>query len=138
MKKIFFLLLLPGFVWSFAQSQLPFTGKRDFMIEEGMSGSGTPAYYLDVRKNGHVYFGFVQINQADGKETTEEIDAGAYHPEVMRVHFKTYDETFYVKFDKEKIYLTDSKGTIKKSDDCCPVSKMAETNCPCAGKLYRR
>lgn len=138
MKKIFFLLLLSGFVWSPAQSRLPFTGKRDFMIEEGMSGSGTPAYYLDVKKNGHVYFGFIQVNQADGSETKEEIDAGTYNPKVMKVHFKTYNETFYVKFDKERIYLTDSKGNIKKSDDCCPVSEMAEMNCPCAGKLYKQ
>ncbi len=137
MRVISLLLFFLGFAQFFAQSAPPFTGKRDFVIEEGMSGSGTPAYYLDVKKNGHVYFGFVQVNQADGKETREEYDAGAYNPKVMKVHFKTYNETFYVKFDKERIYLTDSKGNSKKSVDCCPVSELAETDCPCSGKLYR-
>lgn len=137
MRVISFLLFFLGFAQFFAQSTPPFTGKRDFVIEEGVSGSGTPAYYLDVKKNGHVYFGFVQVNQADGRETREEYDAGAYNPKVMKVHFKTYNETFYVKFNKERIYLTDSKGNTKKSDDCCPVSGMAEMNCPCSGKLYR-
>lgn len=122
---------------SFAQSKAPFTGKRSFSIEQGASGSGTPAYYLNVKNNNDVYFGFIQVNQADGTETKEEINAGKYNPKVMKVHFQTYNETFYVKFDKEKIYLTDEKGKIKKSDDCCPVSEMAELNCSCESILYK-
>jgi hypothetical protein len=137
MKKAVFIFLLCVSMLSFAQSKSPFTGKRDFVIEQVASGSGTPAYYLDVKSNGDVHFGFVQVNQADGTETKEEINAGKYNPKVMKVHFKTYNETFYVKFDKEKIYLTDEKGNIKKSDDCCPVSETASTNCNCEGKLYR-
>lgn len=137
MKKVISLFILCISFLSFAQSKAPFTGKRDFNIEQGASGSGTPAYYLDVKNNGDVYFGFVQINQADGTETKEEINAGKYNPKVMKVHFKTYNETFYVKFDKEKIYLTDENGKVKKSDDCCPVSEMTETNCNCEGILYQ-
>jgi hypothetical protein len=137
MKKILSVLILCISILSFAQTKAPFTGKRDFNIEQGASGSGTPAYYLDVKKNGDVHFGFVQINQADGTETKEEINAGKYNPTVMKVHFKTYNETFYVKFDQEKIYLTDEKGKIMKSDDCCPVSEMAELNCNCEGTLYQ-
>lgn len=137
MKKIITLFILFISMLSFAQSKAPFTGKRDFNIENGASGSGTPAYYLVVKNNGDVHFGFVQINQADGTETKEEINAGKYNPKVMKVHFKTYNETFYVKFDKEKIYLTDEKGKIKKSDDCCPVSEMAEMNCDCGSTLYQ-
>lgn len=136
MKKIFSVLILCISILSFAQTKAPFTGKRDFNIEQGASGSGTPAYYLDVKNNGDVHFGFVQINQADGTETKEEINAGKYNPTVMKVHF-TYNETFYVKFDQEKIYLTDEKGKIMKSDDCCPVSEMAELNCNCEGTLYQ-
>jgi len=137
MKNIFTTFILFFGVISFAQTAIPFTGKRDFNIEQGASGSGTPAYYLDVKKNGNVHFGFLQINQADGKETKEEINAGKYNPKVMKVHFKTYNETFYVKFDKEKIYLTDEAGNIKKTDDCCPVSEMAELNCNCESILYK-
>ena len=137
MKAIFAIILFCFSAALFSQTKLPFTGKRDFNIEDGASGSGTPAYYLDVKKNGNVHFGFLQINQADGRETKEEINAGKYNPEVMKVHFKTYNETFYVKFNKEKIYLTDEKGNIKKSDDCCPVSDLAEMNCSCESILYK-
>jgi hypothetical protein len=137
MKKIFTLFILCVCMLSFAQSKAPFTGKRSFNIEQGASGSGTPSYYLNVKNNNDVHFGFIQINQADGTETKEEINAGKYNPNVMKIHFKTYNETFYVKFDKEKIYLTDEKGKIKKSDDCCPVSEMAELNCSCESILYK-
>lgn len=122
---------------SFAQATAPFTGKRDFNILEGYSGTGTPAYYVDVKKNGDVYFGFVQVNQASGEETKEEINAGKYNPKVMKVHFKTYNETFFVKFDKEKIYMTDEKGTIQKSEDCCSVSETESGNCICDSAFYQ-
>lgn len=137
MRTIITSLLICFSLALFSQTKAPFTGKRGFNIEDGTNGSGTPAYYLDVKKNGKVHFGFLQINQADGKETKEEINAGKYNPKVMKVHFKTYNETFYVKFDKEKIYLTDENGNIKKSDGCCPVSEMAEMNCNCESILYK-
>lgn len=136
MKKLFSLLILCVGMISFAQSKAPFTGRRDFNIEQGASGSGTPAYYLEVKSNGDVYFGFLQINQADGTETKEEINAGKYNSKVMKVHFKTYNETFYVKFDKEKIYLTDENGNTKKSEDCCPVSELDKGSCACESVFY--
>jgi hypothetical protein len=137
MRTIFTTLLICFSIIVFSQAKTPFTGKRHFNIEQGASGSGTPAYYLDIKKNGNVHFSFLQINQADGKETKEEVNAGKYNADVMKVHFKTYNEIFYLKFDKEKIYLTDAKGNIKKSDDCCPISEMAEMNCNCQSILYK-
>jgi len=137
MKKVFSLFILCISILSFAQATAPFTGKRDFNILEGYSGTGTPAYYVDVKKNGDVYFGFVQVNQASGEETKEEINAGKYNPKVMKVHFKTYNETFFVKFDKEKIYMTDEKGTIQKSEDCCSVSETESGNCICDSAFYQ-
>lgn len=136
MKNIFSLLIFCISVLSFAQSKAPFTGRRDFNIEQGASGSGTPAYYLEVKSNGDVHFGFLQINQADGTEKKEEINAGKYNSKVMKVHFKTYNETFYVKFDKEKIYLTDENGIVIKSEDCCPVSEMDKGSCSCESAFY--
>lgn len=137
MKKIFSFLILCISLLSFAQSKAPFTGKRTFNIIEGYSGTGTPAYYLEVKKNDDVYFGFVQVNQASREETSEEINAGKYNPKVMKVYFKTYNETFYVKFDKEKIYLTDEKGNIQKSEDCCSVSEMDKGDCTCESAFYQ-
>ncbi|MET3535613.1 hypothetical protein [Chryseobacterium limigenitum] len=137
MKKVFSLFILCISILSFAQSKAPFTGKRDFNILEGYSGTGTPAYYVDVKKSGDVYFGFVQVNQASGEETKEEINAGKYSPKVMKVHFKTYNETFFVKFDKEKIYMTDEKGNISKSEDCCSVSETENGSCICDSPFYQ-
>lgn len=137
MKTIITIVLVCINVLALAQSKLPFTGKRSFNIEDGASGSGTPAYHLDIKKNGDVHFGFLQVNQADGTETKETMNAGKYNPKVMKVHFKTYNETFYVKFDSKQIYLTDEKGNIKRSDDCCPVSELAEINCTCKSILYK-
>lgn len=137
MKKIFSVFILCIGVLSFAQSKAPFTGKRDFNIEDGEGGSGAPSYYLDVKKNGDVYFGFIQVNPESGKEITEKVNAGKYNPKVMKVHFKTYNETFYVKFDKDRIYLTDARGNIKKSEGCCQEAASAEPTCNCEGELYQ-
>ncbi|MFP7656973.1 MULTISPECIES: hypothetical protein [Chryseobacterium] len=137
MKKIFCVLILCIATLSFSQSKVPFTGKRSFNIIEGYSGTGTPAYYLDVKKNGDVYFGYVQVNQASGEETSEEINAGKYTPQVMKVQFKKYNETFYVKFDKEKIYLTDEKGNIQKSEDCCSAMENDKESCTCESAFYQ-
>ncbi|MGC5745443.1 hypothetical protein [Chryseobacterium sp. NFX27] len=139
MKKIFSLIILFISILSFAQTKTPFVGYRSFNIIEGFSGSGTPAYYLDVKKNGDVYFGFVQVNQADRTETTEEVNAGKYNPKVMKVDFKTYGENFYVKFDKDNIYLTDKDGNILKSEDCCSSMESGTQDiCTCESELYKR
>ncbi|MEI7489397.1 MAG: hypothetical protein WCJ72_18680 [Chryseobacterium sp.] len=137
MKKVFCLFILCISMLSFAQSKAPFTGKRDFNILEGYSGTGTPAYYVDVKKNGDVHFGLVQVNQASGEETKEEMNAGKYNPKVMKVHFNSFNETFYVKFDKEKIYMKDEKGNISKSEDCCSVSETESGSCICDSAFYQ-
>lgn len=137
MKKILSLFVLCISIFSFAQSKIPFTGKRSFDIIKGFSGTGTPAYYLDVKKNGDVYFGLVQVNQADRTETKEKMNAGKYNPKVMKVHFNTFEETFYVKFDKDKIYLTDKEGNITSSEDCCSSMQGQEGNkCICESAFY--
>lgn len=136
MKKALCLFILCISILFFAQAKAPFTGKRSFTIIEGYSGTGTPAYYLDIKKNGDVHFGYVQVNQANGEETTEEMNAGKYNSKAMKIQFKKFNETFYVKFDKENIYLTDENGTIQRSEDCCSVSESDKENCICDSALY--
>lgn len=139
MKKIFSLMILCIGIFAFAQAKVPFTGYRSFDILKGYSGTGTPHYYLDVKKTGDVYFGYVQVNQADWKETKEEVNAGKYAPnKVMKVVFKKYKETFFVKFDKDKIYLTDEKGNIKNLDGCCSASESIDKEtCTCESEFYK-
>lgn len=126
-------------IFTLAQTKLPFTGHRSFDILKGYSGTGTPQYYLDVKKTGDVYFGYVQVNQANGKETKEEINAGKYAPnKVMKVVFKKYKETFFVKFSKDKIYLTDEKGNIQNLEGCCSAKDSIDKDtCNCESELYQ-
>lgn len=138
MKKIFSLIVLCICIFTFAQTKLPFTGHRSFDLLKGYSGSGTPHYYLNIQKNGDVVFGYVQVNQADRKETTEEFNAGKYAlNKVMKVVFKKYKETFFVKFGKDKIYLTDEKGNILNLDGCCSARESIDKDtCSCESELY--
>ncbi|WP_415325323.1 hypothetical protein [Chryseobacterium sp. MMS23-Vi53] len=138
MKKLFYLLILCITTLSFAQTKVPFVGKRSFNIVEGFSGSGTPAYFVDIKKNGDVYLGYVQVNQADGTETSENINVGKYNPKMMTVHFKNFNETFNLKLEKDKIYLTDNNGNIQKTSDCCSVAESSDpdTKCTCESELY--
>ncbi|PRB03338.1 hypothetical protein CQ046_10240 [Chryseobacterium sp. MYb7] len=140
MKKIFSLLILCISLFTLAQQvKVPFTGHRSFDIMKGYSGTGTPHYYVDIKKSGDVHFGYVQVNQADGKETKEEINAGQYAPnKVMKVGFKEYEENFLVKFDKDKIYLTDERGNILHLEDCCSSSESVNKDtCKCESELYK-
>ncbi|KMQ68282.1 hypothetical protein ACM39_09945 [Chryseobacterium sp. FH2] len=137
MKKAFSLLIICISILSFAQVKVPFVGKRSFNTIEGYSGTGTPAYYVDVKKNGDVHFGYVQVNQANGTETTEEINVGKYNTGVMKVQFKKFNENFLIKFNKEKIYLTDEAGNIIKSEDCCSVTEAEESSCICESAFYQ-
>ncbi|PWN65256.1 MULTISPECIES: hypothetical protein [Chryseobacterium] len=139
MKKIFCLIIFCISIFSLAQVNVPFVGHRSFDIMKGYSGTGTPHYYLDIKKNGDVHFGYVQVNQANGKETKEEINAGKYAPnKVMKVVFKKFEETFLVKFDKNKIYLTDQKGNVQNLEGCCSSSESIDKEtCACESELYK-
>jgi hypothetical protein len=139
MKKIFCLIIFCISIFSLAQVKVPFVGHRSFDIMKGYSGTGTPQYYLDIKKNGDVHFGYVQVNQANGKETKEEINAGKYAPnKVMKVVFKKFEETFLVKFDKNKIYLTDQKGNVQNLEGCCSSSESIDKEtCACESELYK-
>lgn len=139
MKKILSLVIVCLCTFVLAQQgKAPFTGKRSFDIMKGYSGTGTPHYYLDVKKTGDVYFGYVQVNQANGKEMTEEVNAGKYVPnKVMKVHFKKYNETFFVKFDKDKIFMTDEKGKVQNLEGCCSSRESVDKDtCNCESELY--
>ncbi|SIS97916.1 hypothetical protein SAMN05421786_103560 [Chryseobacterium ureilyticum] len=138
MKKIFSLIILCISIFALAQVKVPFVGHRSFDILKGYSGTGTPHYYLDVKKNGDVYFGYVQVNQANGKETKEEVNAGKYAVnKIMKVEFKKYKETFLLKFNKDKIYLTDEKGNIKNLEGCCSARESIDKEtCNCESELY--
>lgn len=140
MKKIFSLTVLCISIFTLAQQvKVPFTGRRSFDIMKGYSGTGTPHYYVDIKNTGDVHFGYVQVNQASGEETKEDINAGKFAPnKVMKVVFKNYEESFMVKLDKDKIYLTDERGNILHLDGCCSARESTDKEtCKCESELYK-
>jgi hypothetical protein len=77
------------------------------------------------------------VNQANQKETKEEVNAGKYAPnKVMKVHFKKGEETFFVKFDKNKIFMTDEKGNVLNLEGCCSAKESIDKDtCNCESEL---
>ena len=116
---------------------LPFVGKKEFETMPGASGTGTPHRYVEIMRNGDVFFGFIQENQADGTVTKERYFAGKYRT-YMKSYFKKWDnETVYYKFSNEKIYQVDKNNKILIGVECCGVSNQdLEAKCPCESKLY--
>lgn len=139
MKLLTTLLFLCFTSMAFAQQKVkvPFIGVRYFELDKGASGSGTPVYYLEIKKNGDVFFGYEQENKADRSINKEKISVGKYKTTPYKVHFKRFNETFYAKFDHKNIYKTDAKGNIIKSDDCCEIREIEDSNCYCQKELLK-
>ncbi len=114
---------------------LPFIGKREFETRPGYAGSGTPVTYVEITKDGNVFFGFVQENQANGKITRDRYFAGKFK-RTMKCIFKDWDETTYYRITKDKIYEVDKDNKLIVSEDCCTSNNLdAGGNCPCESDL---
>lgn len=138
--KIFttlFLLFIGNFVFAQQKVKVPFFGIRYFDLDKGASGSGTPIYYIDIKKNGNVCFGYEQENKADHSLNKEEINVGKYKSGTFKVQFKKLNINYYAKFDAKKIIQTDASGKAIRSDDCCPIGEMAYVNCVCESELIK-
>lgn len=118
------------------QVKPPFVGKRYFETEPGGAGSGTPAYYVIIKPNRDVYFGYLQVNQADGTEKKEQIYAGKFK-EVMKVSFKIFKNTFIFRIKGNYIYELDGKGNVKKGDGCCEDQTNPNPDCECRSELRK-
>jgi hypothetical protein len=121
---------------------LPFIGQRWFETRPGYSGTGTPHRYVEILKNGNVYFGFEQENQGDKIEGIENITsdkyyAGKFKP-VLKCFFSTLgeDSTFYYEITKDKIYEIDEHGNRRISEDCSdPLTDSFHAKCLCQSLL---
>ena len=113
---------------------LPFVGKKRFETRPGISGTGTPHRYVDIRKNGDVHFSYEQENQSNKDITFESYYAGKFS-KYLKCIFKTLDsEVRYYEITKSEIYEVDSNHTRLTNEDCCTSSNYElESKCPCSG-----
>lgn len=116
---------------------LPFIGKKEFETRPAFSGSGTPVKYVEITKDGNVFFGFVQQNQYDGTVTKERYFTGKFKT-YMKCFFKKYgNETTYYRITKDKIYEVDNNNKSIVSEECCTSDNFnSGSNCPCKSDLY--
>lgn len=116
------------------QLDLPFIGEKGFETRPGISGSGTPHRYIEIKENGDVYFGFEQENQADGTVTKEKYYAGKYKT-YMKCFFKKWgNELTYYKITKEKISEVNKNNKILTGQECCS-DYNSNKECPCEDKF---
>lgn len=112
----------------------PFVGTRWFVTEPGVSGSGTPRYYLKINSENYMFCGFVQTNQASGEETKEEVALGKFK-KVFDCNFKNdLGGNHRYKVEGNNIYELNAKGQIQKSEDCCKAGSDSE-ECECKGEF---
>jgi hypothetical protein len=114
----------------------PFVGTRWFVIDKGVSGTGTPQFYLKINENNYAFCGFIQTNQADGKETKEEVALGPFKNK-FDCNFKNTiggKHTYQVKGNY--IYELDKNDQVSKAEVCCPAGSDAE-ECECKSEFFK-
>ncbi|WP_276134784.1 hypothetical protein [Polluticoccus soli] len=115
------------------QPSLPFVGKRQFETRPGVSGTGTPGRWVEIRADGTVEFTFMQINQSDETETRGVYNAGPFQ-KIVKCVFKEWDnETRFYEITATRIYETDSNGVRLELEDCC---LDATSVCPCQSDYF--
>ena len=123
-------------------TELPFIGIKHFETRHGVSGTGTPYRSVEIRKNGDVFFSFIQENQGDkelredgsysGTITEERYYAGKFKP-IMKCFFKKWDnETMYFEITKDTIYQVDTNNKRLANEECCNTNNFdLKDKCPC-------
>lgn len=72
------------------RTDLSFIGKRGFETRPGVSGTGTPSWFIEIKKNGDVNFGFEQRNNATNKGTEGRYYVGRFQA-YMKCVYKDLD-----------------------------------------------
>lgn len=120
--------------------KLPFVGKKFYDTHPALSGSGTPRYFVDIKENGDVYFGYDAPNM-NGADLHEEVFAGKYKP-VMECKKADYATGQFLSITKNMISITDKKGEMIFSPDCCgiddpePSMEGDTVLCPCDSEYF--
>lgn len=119
---------------------LPFVGKKFYDTHPALSGSGTPRYFVEIKENGDVFFGYDAPNM-NGADIHEEVFAGKYKP-VMECKKADYATGQFLSITKNMISVTDRKGEMTFSPDCCgiddpePSMEGDTVLCPCDSEYF--
>jgi len=115
---------------------LPFIGKKNFETRMAISGIGTPHKYIEIKRNGDVYFSFEQENQSNRNIMEENFYAGKFS-KYMKCEFKKLgNEIIYYEITTGNIYEVDSNNNRLTGEDCCTVSNYElGSKCRCIDAL---
>ena len=117
---------------------LPFIGIRYFETRPGVSGTGTPSWYVQIKNNRDVTFFYVQINQgSDNKtETVGKFYAGKYSKYIW-CNFNEWDNfPRCFEITNNNIYEVDSSFRRLSLQECCGINDFDSSTCICDGEFW--
>lgn len=119
---------------------VPFIGKKYYETNVGITGSGTPQYFLEITENGNLFCGYHQENKSNMISTNEKILIGKYKSRFNVIFPKWGNDKFNYKIEDNFIYEIDKNNNVIKSSSCCHYvygeGVDDNTSCECKGELY--
>jgi len=120
--------------------KLPFVGKKFYDTHPALSGSGTPRYFVEIKENGDVYFGYDAPNM-NGADIHKQLNVGKFKP-LMECKNEEFAIGRFFKITSSLISVTDKKGEMIFSPDCCgiddpePSMEGDTVLCPCDSEYF--
>lgn len=115
-------------------SDLPFTGKKYYAINQMMTGSGTPQYFVEIREGGDVYFGYDQKNMNEPNDH-QKINAGSFQHIMECKNSDCADGRFFI-ITATSISMVDASGRDIADSECCTGVNENDEPCPCKSDFW--
>jgi|GEM_PF-3663125 len=111
---------------------LPFTGRKYYNTHPTLSGKGTPRYFVEIRADRNVYFGY---EAPDGPDFDEITNAGQYKPIVECKQSECAIGQYY-SIAYNEIQEVDETGELIFGHSCCESfdGDSEQPECPCISK----
>ena len=117
---------------------LPFIGIRYFETRPGVSGTGTPSWYVQIKKNRDVTFYYIVIHQGDDSKpiSTGKFYAGKYSKYIWCNfnEWTNFPRCFEITYNN--IYEVDSSFRRLSLPECCDLSEYDNSSCYCDDDLW--
>lgn len=128
---------------------LPFIGKHWYDFGEGILNAGAdgggviPNYYVEIKEDGSVYFGIINIENRTKKQypSGKPVYAGNYQ-DIIPCAYKGKSDSDnpcvsdYYKITSEMIYKVDKYGNVLSDEVCCNTM-FPNGACKCETKLEK-
>jgi hypothetical protein len=117
-------------------SMLPFVGRKYFETRQGIAGTGTPAFTVNIDSNSNVYFTLLQISADDHvTEFSDTFQAGNYrHINFCNLAWEGFPRWYILKTDS--IIEVDSIGNRLFLNEYCGLANINQKPCNCASNYY--